>query len=141
MTEATITRTAVAAAIFVAFASLPPLGQPVEGGVFVGITTLPDGSHVAVVLLADKPDKRLTWKDATAWAESVGGQLPPRPVASLLYANAKSEFEEAWYWTNETHQDDASFAWFCNFSYGLVDNRRKSSEGRARAVRLIPVRA
>ena len=142
MTEITTTeRTAVAAAIAIAFSSLPPLGQPMEGGTFRGIVTAPDGTHLACVLLDAKPDKRLSWKDATAWAESVGGQLPTRPIISLLYANAKGEFEEAWYWTNETHEDDASYAWFCDFSYGYVFSNLKSYEGRARAVRLIPVRA
>ena len=36
------------------FAALPALGQPLAGGAFAGITTLPDGSHVAVTLLPEQ---------------------------------------------------------------------------------------
>jgi hypothetical protein len=120
-------------------ATLPALKQPLDAGLFAGVITQPDGKHCAVVLLADKPAQRLAWKDAMAWADSVGGQLPTRPVAAMLFANAKDQFEEALHWTSESW--DGSFAWRQDFSYGTQFSNHESYEGRARAVRLIQLDA
>ena len=120
---------------------LPALLQPLEAGHFAGITTRPDGTHHAVVLLADKPDKCLPWADAMAWAKTIEAELPTRPVAALLYANAKPQFEEAWHWTGKEDADDGSCAWFQYFSGGYQYYGHKSYEGRARAVRLIRLTA
>lgn len=65
------------------FAQLPALGAPLEGGVFAGLTTQPDGTHCAVVLLPAKGTD-LNWEAAKAWAAEQGGELPSRPVAALL---------------------------------------------------------
>jgi len=116
---------------------LPAIGQPLMGGTFAGITTQADGTHCAVVLLADKPSSRLDWKAANAWAESVGGTLPNRPTAALLFATLKSEFEPYWHWTSEVDVDDGAYAWHQNFYDGYQDDTHQSCEGRARAVRLI----
>ena len=119
------------------------LGAPLEGGTFAGIVTLKDGAHVAVVLLSDKPEKRLKREAAKAWVESVDGVLPTRPVAALLYANAKDQFESTWHWTSETldadtgDEGDASYAWYCYFNSGYQSYFNVSSAGAARAVRLI----
>jgi hypothetical protein len=115
------------------------IGATLEGGQFAGLITLPDGKHVAVVLLPNKSDKRLRWADAMAWATEVGGQLPSRPVAALLFANLRGEFEKTWHWTNETHEADDSCAWGCSFLGGYQGHNGKSSEGSARAVRLIHI--
>jgi len=112
------------------------LGAEFEDGKFAGVITLPDGKHVAVVLLPNKSDKRLKWADAMKWAEKVGGQLPTRPIAALLFANLKSEFEETWHWTNEVCSWDASDAWFCYF-FDFQNSSDESYAGCARAVRLI----
>lgn len=127
----------------ISLAALPALGTAVAGGIFCGLTTKPDGTHHAVVLLADKPEKRLPWADAMAWAEGLGdgAQLPTRPVAALLFANAKPQFEEAWHWTSETCDWDGSYAWIQDFSYGRQYDYRKSYAGQARAVRLIQLSA
>ena len=116
---------------------LPALGQPLEGGTFAGLTTRPDGTHHAVVLLADTPGSRLTWAQATEWAGSLNAQLPSRPVAALLFANAKAAFEEAWHWTADEDPEDSAYAWFQGFDGGYQYINHKSYEGRARAVRLI----
>jgi hypothetical protein len=119
------------------------IGAPLEGGTFVGVITLKDGQHVAVALLADKPAKRLPWAEAKAWAETVDGQLPTRPIAALLYANAKDQFEPTWHWTLDELQADTgdedhdSYAWGCFFSYGYQGDSGKSHAAAARAVRLI----
>ena len=117
------------------FNDLPAIGQPLDAGTFVGLTTKPDGTHHAVVLLADKSEKRLTWKASLAWAKKLKAELPTRPVAALLFANAKAQFEPEWHWTSETY--DSSYAWDQGFNYGGQILLTKSVEGHARAVRLI----
>jgi hypothetical protein len=117
------------------FSTLPPLGAALDGGIFCGLTTDKEGKHFAVALLPDKPDSDLPWKKAMAWAETVNGTLPTRPVAALLFANASDQFEPEWHWTSE--QSSAGFAWRQGFTYGNQGSYDKSYEGRARAVRLI----
>jgi hypothetical protein len=117
--------------------TLPPLGGELDGGTFIGLTTGKDGKHYAVALLADKPAGELTWKKAIAWAESVGGVLPTRPVAALAFANAKDQFEPTWHWTADEY--DSSYAWCQGFDTGGQFSHRKRGELRSRAVRLIPV--
>jgi len=130
-----------------AFSVLPALHAELCGGAFVGVTTLKDGTHCAAILLPNKAQERMTWKKAMAWAAEAGGQLPSRAVAALLYANAKPLLQPGWYWTgDELHtdtgdKDDASYAWYCLFSYGYQNFNHKSAEGAAVAVRLIPLTA
>ena len=146
MTESTTIQRAAIAAVLLS--ALPPLGQPLDEGTFQGVITTKDGTHMAVVLLDAKPKGRMTWKKAMDWADSVGGALPSRPVAAMLYANAKGLFDPTWYWTSDSleadtgDEDDASFAWFCFFLDGYqFDYLRKGAEGGAVAVRLIPLTA
>lgn len=136
------TETEISPAISVS--NLPALGQALEGGTFAGLITLPTGEHRAVVLLPDQ-GSQLTWKDAMAWAQERGGQLPTRPVAALLFANLKAGLRPAWHWTCEEDKDDdeedASFAWYCGFSDGYQSCFHKSVEGSAVAVRMIHLSA
>lgn len=119
------------------FSDLPAIGAPIVDGIFCGLTTTKDGAHHAVVLLPARPDKRLTWKQATAWAKKAGGALPTRPVSALLYALAKDQFEKAWYWTAD--ELDGSYAWLQYFNNGSQAYYGESYEARAAAVRLIEV--
>jgi hypothetical protein len=127
----------------ISLSKLPSLGSELDGGRFCGVTTLKDGAHCAVILLPNNAQQRLAWKDAMTWAEESGGQLPSRPVAALLYANAKAYLQPAWHWTSDTldadtgDADDASYAWGCGFFTGYQSDDRKSCEGAAVAVRLI----
>ncbi len=123
------------------FATLPALGAELDGGRFCGLTTDKAGAHFAVVLLPARPEKRLPWKQAVAWAEQAGGALPTRPVSALLYALAKEQFERAWYWTCEEDEEDGSYAWLQTFGNGNQFYYHKSYEGRAVAVRLIQLSA
>ena len=118
-------------------ASLPALKRPLDGGIFCGVITLPDGKHYAIVKLDAKPKKRLNWKDATKWAKKVGGQLPSRAVAALLFSFAKELFEPSWHWTCESH--GSSCAWGCPFDGGTQSCYVTSYDGFAVAVRLIPL--
>lgn len=88
-----------------------------------------------LVLLPDWPEQRLNWKDAKAWAESLGAQLPTRQEQALLYANCKPHLKRTWHWSSEEHEEDASHAWGCRFSYGTQNYGPKSGEGSAVAVR------
>ena len=115
---------------------LPALGQPLDGGTFAGLTTKPDGTHCAVVLLPDNGTD-LTWAKAKTWAKKQGGELPSRPVAALLFANIKASLQPKWHWTSEEY--DASYAWGCNFGYGTQFLDHKSFEGSAVAVRYIKI--
>ena len=120
------------------FSTLPALGAQLDGGTFIGITTKKDGTHHAVVLLSEQAEG-LTWKKAMNWAAKQGGELPSRPVAALLFANAKEQLKPCWHWTSEEY--DASYAWDCYFGYGNQFSHHKSYEGGAVAVRLIPLTA
>lgn len=64
-------------------------------------------------------------------------KLPTRHVAALLFANVKDKLEPDWHWTVD--ELDASCAWGCDFDFGLQYNLRKSYDGCAVAVRLIPL--
>ncbi len=120
-------------------ANLPALGEQLENGAFAGITTKPDGTHHAVVLLPDQGTE-LTWKKAMNWAKKLEAELPSRPVAALLFANVKAKLQPRWHWTSE--EDDASYAWYCHFDGGTQSSLTlKSYVGSAVAVRLIPLTA
>ena len=122
----------------IAIATLPALGADLQGGTFAGITTRQDGTHCAVVLLPDLGTK-LTWDKAMDWAKALDAELPTRPIAALLFANAKDKLRPLWHWTSD--EDDASCAWSCLFHDGLQGYIHKSYEGSAVAVRLIPLTA
>ena len=123
---------------------LPAIGGAIgtqDAGIFAGLTTTKDGTHCAIVLLADKPEKLLTWKQAMNWAKKLDAELPTRPVAAALFAHLRDQFElePLWHWTSEA--EDGSHAWGQYFDYGYQYDYRKSDEGRARAVRLIQLTA
>jgi len=118
---------------------LPALGAAIDEGLFAGVTTTTDGHHHAVVLLPIKPEKPMTWKRAMNWAEKAGGELPTRPISALLFANLNDQLDPEWHWCSE--QFDGSCAWYQSFGYGGQGYDRKRFEGRARAVRLIPLTA
>lgn len=115
---------------------LPALGEPLEGGAFAGIVTMPDGKHVAVVLLPERGED-LDHPAAVAWAQERGGQLPTRPIAALLFTNVKALLQPEWHWCLET--EGSSYAWDCDFGDGGQCTDHKSFDGPAVAVRLIPL--
>ena len=115
---------------------LPAIGKPLDGGHFAGITTNFNGQHYAVVLLPEQGSD-LTHAKAKAWAKKLGGELPTRPVAAMLFANLKKLLREEWHWTADTPV--ASYAWLCHFDFGYPITSLKSCDGSAVAVRLIPI--
>jgi hypothetical protein len=112
------------------------------GEQYAGAVLDAEGQHKHhLVLMAAVPDGDLNWADAKAWAEKVGGSLPDRQEQALLYANCKPHLKAQWHWSSEAHATDASYAWLCDFDGGSQGYGRKSYEGHARAVRLIPLAA
>ncbi|SAK53196.1 hypothetical protein AWB78_01302 [Caballeronia calidae] len=75
------------------------------------------------------------WKRAGEWAAEQGGELPTRREQSLLFANLKEEFEGAWYWSGQQHEENSGWAWYQHFTYGRQYYDGQSNEFRARAVR------
>jgi hypothetical protein len=88
-----------------------------------------------LILMADRPSKRLNWQDAKAWASKIGGALPDRQEQALLFANCKAHLDSGWHWSSQEHEEDASYAWGCDFLGGDQYDTRKSYEGSAVAVR------
>ena len=104
-------------------------------GLIVGRDSEP--SHHLVLLQGDA--ESISWEDAKAWATGQGGELPTRREQSLLFANLKDQFEEAWYWSGQEHESDSGYAWYKGFRYGHQDFHRKLNELRARAVRRLVI--
>jgi len=103
---------------------------------YAGAVLNTDGSvKHHLVLMAAKPEDDLSWQAAMDWAKSVGGELPTRQEQALLFANCKDAFEARWYWSSQTHETNASYAWYCYFSNGHQSSNPKRYEGCARAVR------
>ena len=78
-----------------------------------------------------------TWQQGMDWAEAQGGDLPNCRELNLLRANARKEFKDYWYWSNE--KNESSWAWCQIFDYGGQYNGNRDSELRARAVRRFPI--
>lgn len=107
-----------------------------KGETYVGITLHDDKPHHLILLTGDE---KKNWKDAGAWAKKLGGVLPSRMDALVLFERAKNKFEGAWYWTGQEVAGDADFAWIAFFYGGCQDWFRKSSDSRCRAVRRVTI--
>ena len=94
-------------------------------------------SHHLVLLPGEAEDK--TWEQALAWAAEQGGELPTRAEQSLLFANLKGEFQDAYYWSGQAHETNSSWAWFQYFTDGYQYYGPKDYEFRARAVRRLVI--
>jgi hypothetical protein len=110
-------------------------------GIYAGIARGVDDTKddYIVEVLEVEPDKRLTYEEAIKWAESVGGALPTRREAALLFANVPELFGPYAYWTREPYAGNESYAWFQGFGYGYQGYGHKDTELRARAVRRVKI--
>lgn len=104
---------------------------------YAGLILDDDGepSHHLVLLPGEAED--INWTNAQAWAKEQGGGLPTRREQSLLYANLKSEFQAAWYWSSEVYGNAS--AWGQDFDDGYQNGSYQDDELRARAVRRLSV--
>ena len=105
------------------------------GEKYIGTIIIADGARNHHIILLPGAVSEKTWNDAKEWAESVGGELPDRVEGALLFATAKDEFEEDWYWTREAHASASGSAWFQGFFSGYQTTGATRTELRARAVR------
>ena len=110
------------------------------GEQYAGLVLKDDGtpSH-HLILMAEQPDRRLTWEGAKDWATELGGALPARTEAPLIFAHCRSRTKLGWHWLSETYGGGGSYAWACYFHTGSRDGLRKSNQIRAVAIRRIPI--
>jgi hypothetical protein len=65
--------------------------------------------------------------------------LPAQAAPDAFKAGGPEALEDEWYWSSTQHAADPSIAWGQLFSYGIQVISPKSYEGRARAVRRLPI--
>ncbi len=125
-----------------AIAALPKpapgaIGSSFGGGIYAGISRGVDGAPDQHLVLLFGQAEDVSWSDACDWAKSICGALPTRAEQALLFANLKDQFEPRWYWSSE--QAGPSTAWDQYFDNGTQVSYLRSYEGRARAVRRLPI--
>ncbi len=109
-----------------------------HGEHYAGAVLDSDGTHLHhLILMAERPDGDLNWQDAMDWAAKVGGSLPTRQEQALLFANCKPHLDASWHWSCQTNENDASYAWYCDFGSGSQYGYHESYEGSCRAVRRV----
>ena len=104
-------------------------------GLLLGKNGEPD-QHLVVIAVNDT---ETNWAKQTEWAKGAGGELPNRRELNLLRANVRELFKDDWYWSNETHASDGSYAWYQTFYNGTQYDTLKSAALRAVAVRRFPL--
>lgn len=109
------------------------------GEVYAGLILGQKGEKGYHLILLPQTVPSTTWQKAKAWAESIGGSLPDRRELRLLWVNAKQAFEDAWYWSSETHASLSDYAWMQLFGHGSQGLNRKDYSCRARAVRRLAI--
>ncbi len=111
-----------------------------HGGIFAGIVYDADGTPTHQLFIGPEAES-LDWDAAIAWAAAldVDGHkdfaLPTRAEQRVLFANTKSHFQPAWYWSGEQHASGSYCAWGQYFDDGYQNCSYKVYQGRARAVR------
>lgn len=118
----------------------PPLS---DGEIYIGAIGDKNGDVYHLVLLPGDNDRAPHAKQIE-WAKSIGGELPNKLEAEMLFAHAKDEFKPEWYWISETFVDpddpeDIAWAWCQYFLYGYQTTSRQTTQLRARAVRRLPI--
>ena len=94
------------------------------------------GYHL-ILLPGDNDDAN--WEEQATWAHIIDGELPTRVEQSLLFAQCKSLFKEAAYWSNDC--SESGWAWYQSFYGGTQSIYHKYDELRARAVRRLPIQS
>ena len=127
-----------------------PAAQPTKIGdlwpgttsFYAGLVRGEDGAPDHHLVLLDTPQFGPgDWHAAKAWAASLGAALPTRREQSILYANLRERFEDAWYWSGEEVAGYADYAWLQTFGNGDQNDNHKSYQYRARVVRRAPIQS
>ena len=113
------------------------IGSAFAGGMYAGIIRGADGRPDEHLVLLDGDTDGVTWEAACAWAAAKGATLPTRAEQRLLMANLPDQFQKRYYWSSE--QAGPSNAWLQTFDSGYQLINTRSYEGRARAVRRLPI--
>ena len=113
------------------------IGEAFAGGIYAGIMRGIDGAPDEHLVLLPGEAEDVNWEAAGAFAADAGGELPTRAEQALLFANLKDQFQRDWYWSSE--QAGPSYAWGQDFFSGFQYGYTRSYEGRARAVRRLPI--
>jgi len=114
-----------------------------EGQTYIGAIGDKTGDVYHLILLAGDNDLA-PQQNQIEWAKSIGGELPNKLEAMMLFCHAKDQFKPESYWTGETLIDpddpeDDSWAWCQHFYYGLQGYGHKLNQLRARAVRRLVI--
>ncbi|CAB3783054.1 hypothetical protein LMG28688_01569 [Paraburkholderia caffeinitolerans] len=102
---------------------------------YAGLMLGEEGKQDYHLILLPGEAEDVDWKAACEWASERDASLPTRREQSLLFANLKDEFEAAWYWSGEPHEENSGWAWCQLFKDGFQDYSLQTLEFRARAVR------
>jgi hypothetical protein len=114
--------------------SIPDLNP---GEVYAGVVLINGAlSHHVILLPGEFPGG--VWADADAWAAQAGGALPTPAEQAVLFANVKSEFQPAWYWSSDERPDYPGYHWATQFD-NCSQHAIQSDGIRARAVRRIAI--
>ncbi len=114
-----------------------------DGETHIGILSDAEGKPYHLIRLPGDSGRAPQAKQIE-WAKSIGGDLPNKLEAAMLFARAKDQFQPEAYWTGETFIDpddpeDTGWAWYQSFDYGIQDCGPKFYALRARAVRRLPI--
>jgi hypothetical protein len=104
--------------------------------VYVGIT-VDNGQPAHLIVLPD--EFKGTWTKAGEWAAKQEAVLPSRFDLLVMFQQRQAlKIDDGWYWSAESHHEDAEYAWFQTFTTGGQDLNRNDFY-RARAVRRYPL--
>ena len=105
-----------------------------HGEHYAGLVLHDDGTPSHHLILIEGEATGVNWEEAKAWAAKQGGELPTPQEQALLYANLKSHFNKAWYWSGTQYSD--GYAYGQTFGNGYQYYHAESwSGGSAGAVR------
>ena len=89
-----------------------------------------------LVLMAARPDRRMSWEAAISWASKVGGALPTRREVFPICAHCRDHVRDDWHWSSEMY---SAGAWACYSGSGNQATIHNKAELLALAVRRIPI--
>ena len=107
------------------------------GELYAGVVLI-DGTLDHHVILLPGEFAGGVWADADAWATQAGGSLPTPAEQAVLFANVRSEFQQAWYWSSDERPDYPGYHWAQHFD-NCSQNAIQSDGLLARAVRRVAI--
>ena len=120
--------------------TIPPLS---DGETYIGAIGNKSGEIYHLILLEGESAPAINERQIE-WAKFIGGDLPNKLEAMMLFVHAKDQFKPESYWTGDIYVDrngveDPAWAWYQYFHYGGQYVSDRYSKLRARAVRRLPI--